>query len=499
MRIAIVGIATETSTFTLDRSPLERFSLTRGPEVFEMYDWERRFADLPGDVEFEPGLVATVNAGGPVDPEAYDVLEAEILEWLAANGPWDGVYLHMHGAMAVLGRDAAEERFVGRVRAVVGPDVLMSMSMDPHGNLSRELASLVDLAAAHRQSPHVDRWDTRERSVRNLVELIRAGRRKPVKAWVRVPLLLPGERTSTAVEPGRSVFARMLPAMEQYPSVIDANMWVGFSWADEPRNAAAVLVTGWDEADAVACARELADAYWAAHEGFQIVAENHGSWAEALDFVLADPPRPIYLSDAGDNVSAGGSGDLTFALHSTLQREDVMASGRSFLFAGLVDPATLEAALAAGVGAVLEREIGATVDARFAPPVPGRWTVERFIEGVYGEQRPVAAVLRDRDITVSVQWARRYFVSTQDPAFAGYPMPGLAWFRPSGYDVVVVKNGYLFTGQAQDAASSFMALTPGGTDLDYDRLDHRRANRPLWPLDESFEPDLEPVVLPPSY
>lgn len=498
MRIAVVGMATETSTFTLDRSPLERFTLSRGAAVFEMYDWARRFADIPDDVEFVPGLIATVSAGGPVDPEAYDLLEEEIAGWLEDNGPWDGVYLHMHGAMAVDGRTAAEERFVGRMRAVVGPDTLMSMSMDPHGNLSRELAGLVDLAAAHRHAPHIDRWDTRERSVRNLVGLLRAGGRKPLKAWVRVPLLLPGERTSTVVEPGRSVFGRMLPAIERYPGVLDANMWVGFAWADEPRDCAAVLVTGWDEQDVVHCARELALAYWDAREGFVIVAENSGSWEQALDFVMTGPPRPVYLSDAGDNVSAGGSGDITFALHSTLAREDVTTSGMEILFAGLSDPATFDAAVAAGIGGVLDRAIGATVDARFAPPVAGPWTVERFVEGVHGEDGPVAAVIRQGTISVSVQWSRHYFVSTADPAYAGYPRPGLAWFDPAGYDVVVVKNGYLFTGQAAAAASSFMALTPGGTDLDYDRLRYHRVVRPVWPLDEDFEPDLEPVLLPPS-
>ena len=489
MRIAIVGIATESSTFTLDVSPLERFSLVRGDEVFEMYNWDERFADL-ADIEFVPGLVATVNAGGPVDPAAYDLLFGEIMGWLTDNGPFDGVYLHMHGAMSVLGRENAEEHFVGAVRDIVGAECVLSMSMDPHGNLSRELATLVDLAAAHRQAPHVDRWDTRERSVRNLVELIRRGER-PVKAWVRVPMLFPGERTSTVVEPGKTVFGRMIPAIEKY-GVLDANMWIGFAWADEPRNAAAVLVTGWDSDAVVACARELAAEYWAAHDEFKIVAERSGSWDEALDFVLTDPATPIYLSDAGDNVSAGGSGDLTFALHSTVERPEVT---KTFLFAGLVDAPTFDVALAAGIGAVLDRAIGASVDQRFAPAVRGQWVVERFIEGVYGEDRPVAVVLRDGHISVSVQWARRYFVSTADPAFAGYPMPGLAFFDPAGYDVVVVKNGYLFTGQAQTAASAFMAITPGGTDLDVDRLDFKRAGRPIFPLDRDFEVDLEPVVL----
>lgn len=493
MRIAIAGIATESSTFTRDLSPRERFSVERGEAIYAMYDWPRRFADLPADVEFVPLTIASVSAGGPVTAGAYDELEAEILDGLRRQGPFDGVYLHMHGAMSVVGRDAAEERFVAKVRALAGPGAVLSMSMDPHGNLSRELAGLVDLAAAHRQAPHVDRWDTRERSVRHLVEVIRRGAR-PHRAWVRVPILLPGERTSTEAEPGRSAFGAMLPAIERH-GVLDANMWTGFYWADEPRNCAAVLVTGWDAQAALACAGQLAEGLWAVRHRFAIAAGHHGCWDEALDFALSGAAAPVYLSDSGDNVSAGGSGDMTFALSRTLARADVMASGKTFVFAGLVDPATFGAALTAGPGAVLERSIGATADSRFAGPVPGRWMVERVIDGVFGEG-PAAVLLRDGPVTVSVQWARRYFVSTSDPAWAGYPMPGLAWFDTSGYDIVVVKNGYLFTGQAAAAGSHFMAITPGGTDLDAGRLAWARVARPLFPLDQDFEADLTPVLLP---
>jgi hypothetical protein len=42
-----------------------------------------------------------------------------------------------------------------------------------------------------------------------------------------------------------------------------------------------------------------------------------------------------------------------------------------------------------------------------------------------------------------------------------------------------VKNGYLFPGQVERAASTLMALTPGGTDLDFERLTFPQAWRPL--------------------
>jgi hypothetical protein len=40
-----------------------------------------------------------------------------------------------------------------------------------------------------------------------------------------------------------------------------------------------------------------------------------------------------------------------------------------------------------------------------------------------------------------------------------------------------------------------MAITPGGTDLDFDRLDFQRAGRPLFPLDRDFEADLTPLII----
>jgi microcystin degradation protein MlrC len=71
-----------------------------------------------------------------------------------------------------------------------------------------------------------------------------------------------------------------------------------------------------------------------------------------------------------------------------------------------------------------------------------------------------------------------------------------AYIPSDGYDVVVVKVGYLFPGQTDEANSWFMALTPGGTDLDNSRLDFTRVWRPIFPLDTDFEADLDPVLLP---
>ena len=66
------------------------------------------------------------------------------------------MFLDIHGAMTVVGMTDAEGDLAAAVRAVVGPDALISASMDPHGNMSRQLITALDLATSHRMSPHED-------------------------------------------------------------------------------------------------------------------------------------------------------------------------------------------------------------------------------------------------------------------------------------------------------------------------------------------------------
>src|SRR5690606_39575943 len=128
--------------------------------------------------------------------------------------------------------------------------------MDPHGNISRRVIELVDIATSHRHSPHIDVLETRVRAIALLVDALRSGRRSS-KAWVRVPVLLSGERTSTLGEPGRAFFLDTLDAAREDYRVDDAAIWVGRAWADETRCAAAVLAIGADAEEAAACAEHL--------------------------------------------------------------------------------------------------------------------------------------------------------------------------------------------------------------------------------------------------
>jgi microcystin degradation protein MlrC len=487
MRIAVGGIHQEGAGFSSHRSADDFFDWREGERVREAYP---SIPDLGDDIEWVPLVVAMGGAGGPVTSPFFERFLDATRRALDDAGDLDGVYLDMHGALLVEDREDADGEYVRLVRDAVGPDVPISLSMDPHGNLSRELVEAIDLAACHRHAPHIDNAQTRERALAGLVDLVRSGER-PYRAWIPVPVLFGGEMTSTTVSPGREVFGRVPDLMESY-GVLDAGIWVGFAWADEPRNRAAVLVSGHDAASVAACAVDVARGYWEARTSFGIVAPHSGDWDAALSFVLDGAPRPVFISDSGDNQTAGAGSDSPYALARTIDRTDL--GELRILFGGFYEPRAVDAAVDAGEGSVIRAAVGGVIGAE--PPVERDWVVDVLVPGRSGEDEVVAALLRSGNVTVAAQRHRyRFVVPTGDTATPLYGTQGAAYFDIAGYDVIVVKNGYLFPSQAEAAASWFMALTPGATDLRYDeRLEYCRLSRPLFPFDADAFTDLQPTV-----
>jgi len=100
--------------------------------------------------------------GGTVTREAYESLVGKTLTMLKENMPYDGLFFDIHGAMSVVGLDDPEGDLIKRIREVVGTDVLISTSMDLHGNVSKRLAQHSDLITCYRMAPHEDATESRK-------------------------------------------------------------------------------------------------------------------------------------------------------------------------------------------------------------------------------------------------------------------------------------------------------------------------------------------------
>jgi microcystin degradation protein MlrC len=456
---------------------VDDFRVTRGADLLARYAFLAPGLPLTEGVEWVPLLHAVADPGGPVTAPTYEALSGEIYDRLRAAGPLDGVFIDFHGAMTVEGRTDIEADFVAAIRAITGPDVLLSGAMDLHGNVSRRLISAVDLLTCHRKAPHTDVWQTRERAAANLVARLRSGGR-PHKAWVQVPVLLPGEKTSTRIDPAKRIYA-MIDEVEAMDGVLDAAIWVGYAWADEPRCQAAIVVTGDDEQLVTAQARRLAQAYWDARADFQFVAPT-GPLTECLDRALASDARPFFISDSGDNPTAGGAGDTSWTLDKLLRRPDIVGTDRTTIYAAIDDPEVTSAAIAAGVGAELSVKLGGKIDSGPCGPVPLTGVVSAIAEN--------AAVLSVGGLRVIVTARRQHYHLEADFTELG--------LRPREADLVIVKIGYLEPELYAMAADWLLALTPGGVDQDLLRLGHHRIERPMFPFDADMAtPDLTPELL----
>ncbi len=493
-RIGIAGISIESSTFSPHISGDEAFTIRQGDDLLAYYPFLDAGRELREAAEWTPIYHGRSLPGGAVAPETYQRMKAGIVDGIRAaiadGGAFDGFFFDIHGAMSVVGMQDAEGDLAQAVRRELGPDTLISTSMDLHGNVSRVLLDEVDLLTCYRMAPHEDWMNTKERAVWNLLARLRGEHggdpleRRPLKAWVPVPVLLPGEKTSTRLEPAKGIYDE-IPGIESLPGVVDAAVWVGYAWADEPRNMAIVVVMG-DDAELIAReAERLARRYWDARADFVFVGPT-ATLGEALDQALAPgAARPFLISDSGDNPTAGGAGDVSWTLGELLQRAELREAGRTVIHASVFDADAVSKAVAAGVGSSVTLEVGGRVDPGPRGPVEITGEVFSITEG--DPDAGTQIVIRAGSVFSIITERRKPFHHLED-----FRMLGL---EPESADVVIVKIGYLEPELYDLAADWILALTPGGVDQDLLRLGHHRLQPGVYPFDDSgVEPVLTPVV-----
>ncbi len=256
------------------------FRISKEENVLSRYPFLQEDSVLYQKAHWLPAMVSAATPGGIVTKETYESLL---------------------------------EQTIIKVREVIGNTPIISTCMDLHGNVSQRLAENTDLITCYRLAPHEDAMESKRRAVANLVARLETGKGRPAyKAWVKIPILLPGEQTSTRVEPAKSLYAAVAPATEQ-KGILDAGIWIGYAWADEPRNHAVVMVTGDKKKTVQQTAQRLAQHFWDVRHEFDFIAPT-ASLEECLEAALKSDKKPFMISDMGDNPTAGGAGDVTWTL-----------------------------------------------------------------------------------------------------------------------------------------------------------------------------------------
>ena len=483
-RIGIAGIAIESSTFSPAKTTERDFTIRLSGEIFTSYSFfDQSYIDK---ADWFPTMRARALPGGVVTKESYESMVIQIIEMTKQTLPLDGLFFDIHGAMNVEGMEDPEGDFIERIRKVVGPKTLISTSMDSHGNVSEVLAKHSDLITCYRMAPHEDAMESKQRALDNLIYRLKSGKGKPkYKAWIPVPILLPGEKTSTRVDPGKTLYSKVAPMTEK-KGVIDAAIWVGYAWGDAPRNHAVVMTYGDNKKQVVESAEELAKDFWDFRHDFEFVAPTtdiEDAFNKAFNYLkVREDKKPFIISDMGDNPTAGGAGDVTWTLDKILKMDEFKrGDSPELIYASIPGPDLIVNAFKAGVGNYVEGMVGAMIDDRYSPPIKIKGIVHSLKRG--DRNAELEAVVKVNNVYVIVTYKRKPYHYISD--FTDLELD------PASSDLLVVKIGYLVPELYDIRGDWVMALTPGGVDQDLERLGYQNIKRPMYPLDKDMEdPDL---------
>jgi microcystin degradation protein MlrC len=170
------------------------------------------------------------SGSGWITKQAFDHFVDKMIADLKAQGPFDGAYLSLHGAMGV--RDVArpESTIARRVREVIGPKGFIAGTFDPHGNEDADFLRYANLAFCIKYYPHYDGYLQGERAARTLIRCIR-GDYKPTTATAKPPIITASVLQWTGQSPWMDLVQRALVWEAREPDVY-VSFYYGFAFMD---------------------------------------------------------------------------------------------------------------------------------------------------------------------------------------------------------------------------------------------------------------------------
>src|SRR3954471_11223079 len=209
-------------------------------------------------VELVPLAWGFANPAGPVQDEAFERIAARICAPLSVAldaGSLDGVYLDLHGAAVVDSYPDAEGELLRRVRAIVGPDLPLTISLDPHANLTAQMVALSDAVVPFRTYPHVDMKAAGAQAMRLLLQRIARG--APwARAFRQLDFWIPLGSQCTMMPPMEPVMAERASLAERLGAA-ELAFCFGFPYADFPDCGPAIAAFAETQARADAAADAL--------------------------------------------------------------------------------------------------------------------------------------------------------------------------------------------------------------------------------------------------
>ena len=474
MRIVVGSLQQESNSLTVRKSDIGDFEVHRGPKMMDHISVGSFFENA--GFEVVPTLYAHALPGGVLTNAAFEELSTGLVSMIPTK-EIDGIWLYLHGALEVDGVGSGELSLLRDIRERVGQAIPIALALDFHANNTEELMALVNIVVGYRTVPHRDMRETEQFAAQLLVQCIRE-KILPHPQMTRCPVVAPGDAVLSDCEPLRSIMS-LADDLQRQPGMLVCNVFNGQPWVDAPHmGPSMVCIHSSDPNRAKAASLRLAKTFFASRDQFRFAVEAMEP-NEALSAAHNSAVRPVFVSDSGDNTTAGASGDNA----SILQM--VLTGGiGDALIAGITDARVVRTCQAMNTGDVVDCTIGATIEPESTSVgFRGQIKYSGRIEGWYGEDAGLAVVLNNGSVDVVVTERRCAFTNPRIFEKLGLQL--------DHYQIVVVKLGYLFPELTDVAARSILALTSGASVERIETVSMKKVRRPLYPFDKDFQPAWE--------
>ncbi|MFB6300543.1 MAG: M81 family metallopeptidase [Halobacteriales archaeon] len=368
--IGIARFSMETCTFCPRPTGIEEWEYygppIDGSTVLDANDYIRGFVSRTREVSgselvgaYSPRRPVGGSSGSWVTEEAFEKYATGIAEDLATIDGLDGVYLSLHGAMAVDGVPKPEAETARRVREAVG-DRPIYVTLDLHANIDHELAEAADAVFIIKRYPHYDSRYQGERAARVLHRQLRSGY-EPTMATRKPGVITPSVFQGTAESPAMEIMERAR-RWECREKDVFASVAFGFAYADVPTVGATVMVlTNGDQNLADRIADDLSEYIWRVRESFagKTLPDTETGVRQAIEAAAAGK-TPVIIADHADR-----TGNSTHVLAELIDQD-----ASDFVIATINDERAIETiAQQATVGDTVTVEVGGYADQYAGDPV----------------------------------------------------------------------------------------------------------------------------------
>ncbi len=488
-RVLTAELAHETNTFNCrqtDKQEFENRYVLIGQEAIRAR--QDANTELAGfldagrahDWDIEHVLSAAAGPSGKVERGAFEWLCDPIIA-AAKRGQFDGVLLGLHGAMVLDFCEDGDGELLRRIRAALGKEIPVAITLDSHANVSPQMCSLADIVVSFRTYPHVDMRETGHRAG-TILHRTMAGEINPSTIRVALPML---EETNGGRTDAGPMIARLAAAKdyEEQADVFAVSINAGFASTDTADVGPTVLVTGQDNIHKyTAFAETLADDIWAKrHEEMNDYLAVEAAAAIAAEFDAQH--GPLLIADYADNPGAGGYGDSTALLGALLE-----AGVSNACFGPMVDGEAAQKLHQCTVGERISIALGGKTDPAFGGgPLRLEGELVEVSNGDYVGDGPIlgglarsfgpSAVLRVDEIEILIVTITKQMLDLQQFKTFG--------INPERKSIIALKSMQHFRAAFEPIAGQVIVCDSGALcTTHYERLPYRRVPRPIFPLDQ---------------